>query len=134
MPKDANDWMFGKNLNYPIKYRDRQAQYIRVVGIFILVFLLTSATSFSELPDIYSDKFFMNPLMIIGTIMNRARWCQIALFLNMLADNLNNLQIALKQHQIRNDRFSVEQRRIDSIFECKKICDFRDIYSNCWAG
>lgn len=124
--------MFAKNLNYPINYRAWRARNIRAVGVFILVFLLTSATSLSELPDFYSDKFFMNPLMIIGTIMNRARWCQIALFLNILADTLHHLQIALKQHQTRNGRISARQRGIDSSFECTKICEFRDVYSNCW--
>lgn len=124
--------IFGKNLNCRINYRSWHARYIRAVGIFVLALLLTSATSFSELPDSYSDKFFMNPLMITGTIMNRARWCQIALFLNLLADNLDHLQITLKQQQIRNGRISEEFSRIDSIGECKKLRHFRDIYSNSW--
>lgn len=124
--------IFANNLNYRINYRAWQTRYVRVVGIFVFAFLLSSATSFSKLPDSYSDKFFMNSIMIFGIIMNRARWCQIALFLNMLADTLNHLQIALKQHQIRNRKFSKERRRIDSFFECKKICDFRDIYSSSW--
>lgn len=124
--------IFVKHLNYRLNYRAWQPRYIRVVGIFVLSYLLSSITSFSKLPDSYSDKFFMNPVMMAGIIMNRARWCQIALYLNMLADTLNNLQIALKQHQIRNGNCSTELRRIDGMFECKKICHFREIYSNSW--
>lgn len=82
--------IFKNKLNYRINYRAWQARYIRVVGIFVFAFLLASVASFSKLPEPYSDKFFMNPIMITCIIMNRARWCQIALYLNMLADHLNH--------------------------------------------
>lgn len=58
------DDIFVNKLNYriSINYRTWQAQYIRVVEIFVFAFLLSSVTSFSKLPASYSDKYFMNPI------------------------------------------------------------------------
>lgn len=70
----------------------------------------------------------MTPVMVIGIIITRARWCQIALYLNTLADVLHHLQLTLKQQQLQSSTTSNEQSHS---FVRENICYLREIYSHC---
>lgn len=123
--------IFESRLNYPLNYKSLRAEYLRVAGFFLFTVILAFSTSFSKLPTLYDDKFFMTPLMVTGVIASRARWCQMALFLKILADNLKHLQIALKQHQFQSCENVNEHP--ENRFERENIQHFREIYSNCWC-
>lgn len=122
--------IFESKLKSKINYKSVRGKYLRVIGLFLFTVILASITSFGELPDLYDDKFFMTPIMVTGVIVTRARWCQIALFLHILADNLNHLQITLKHHQIQSCEKVNEH--LENGFERENIQYFREIYSHCW--
>lgn len=123
--------IFEIRLNYAMKYKSWRAKYLRICGFFLLITLMASITSFSKLPHFFNDKYFMTPVMVIGTIITRARWCQIALYLNILGDILYHLQLSLKQHQLRS-RSNPSDEQLHS-FVRENICYFREIYSHCCA-
>lgn len=121
------DDVFTTKLNHTVNYKARNTKYIYFIGIFSLAIALSIACSFSRLPNIYNDKYFMTPLMLIGVLISRIRWLQIALFLNIIADTLDDLQALLKQQQMQ----SCEESD-GSSFNPERIRYIREIYSNVW--
>lgn len=123
--------MFVTKLNHATNFKTRSAKNIRqTVVAFVLSTLLASASSFTTLPDLYHDKYFMQPILIFAVIINQVRWCYIAIVLNVLADILSELHILLKQQQIQSCDNSNKQS--DNKFARENIRYFRDIYSNVW--
>lgn len=123
--------LFKVQLNCKINYELWRLKYFKVMGFFLFSILIASISSFSTLPSLYDDKFFMTPIMVIGVIMTRLRWCQIALYLNMLADILNHLTISLKQHQKQSNKMF--EQELSHSFVPDDIHYFREIYSHCWS-
>lgn len=123
--------IFATKLNFIPDYKSKRTKYLQqTVLLFVFVILFVFASAFTSLPELYHDKFFMQPTMIFGTVILRVRWCQIALFFRMIGDTLHDLQALLKQHQIQSFQWSHDRRRNE--FVCQRIQYFRDIYSNIW--
>lgn len=127
--KIIND-IFVSKLNHAPDYKARRTKYIQTIGIFMGCLVMSFTTAFSALPEMYHDLFFMSPSMLIGVIILRARWYQIALYLNMIADTLEDLHILLKQHQIQSFEESYEG---GIQFVPEKIRYIREIYTNVWV-
>lgn len=124
------DDIFTTKLNHRVDYKGRRNKYIPIIGIFMLAITMAMACSFSQLPDVYNDKYFMTPVMLIGVIVSRTRWCQIVLFLNIIADTLDDLQALLRQQQMQSCEQSEDEIR--SGFNPERIRYIREIYSNVW--
>lgn len=125
------DHIFATKLNYMIDYQMKRAKYIKQIGsVFVLTIILAGASSFTSLPDMYHDKYFMQPILIFAVIVNRGRWCYIAFFLNAIADTLEDLQVLLAEQQIQSRKQNDESS--ESNFVREKIQYFREIYSNVW--
>lgn len=122
--------IFVTKLNYMTDYKVKRTKYLRTVGIFAVAFFLSSATAFSTLPELFHDIFFMTPVMLIGTFVLRVRWCQIALYLNMISDALKDLQIALTTQQMQS--FEEFNEKGDNRFVPNKIRYIRKIYTHVW--
>lgn len=118
-------------LHHVIDYKTRQAHFVnQTCLLFLLVTISATASSFMNLPDLYHDKYFMQPILIFPMIVNRLRWCYIALFLHNIGDILNDLQALLKQQQIHsNDESSASSQ---SKHARENIKFFREIYSYIW--
>lgn len=128
--KLIND-IFVTKFDYHADFKARSIKYIRqTVAFYVLIFILTSASTFTPLPDLYDDKFFMPPILILSVIMTQSRSCQIALFLNIIADTLDDLQMLLKQQQTKCFQELAQQMELNVEFE--NIQYFRKIYSNVW--
>lgn len=124
--------IFASNLNYNISYNVRRIRYIRNSGVFVFVIFTAIVCSFSTLPDAYHDKFFMTPIMLFSVVITRARWYQIALFLHIIADALEDLQFLLtKQQQLSFEQTNVNEPR--SNYDPEKIRYIYEIYSNIWS-
>lgn len=124
--------IFERRLNLRMNYKSLRAKYLRIVCLFVFTIILASVTAFNQLPSLYNDKFFMKPSMVMGVIMTRVRWCQIAMYLNLLADNLNHLKNTLNEHQISSFEHAYANEQPDIRFDGEKIQYFREIYSICW--
>lgn len=94
----------------------------------MFITFLGSSTAFIRRPDLYDDKFFMQPIMIFSVVLLRSRWCQIALYLNITADTLNDLQFLLKQHR----SFGKTNGRKSNCSVRERIQSFRDIHLHVW--
>lgn len=68
-----------------------------MVPLFVIAAGLAYASAFTKLPDLYDDISVSHPAMIIDVIVLRVRWRQIALYLLLIADTLNDLQISLEK-------------------------------------
>lgn len=125
------DNIFVTRLNYKIDYKIRRTQYIRQTVItFILTTISAIASSFINLPDLYHNKYFMQPILILPIIINRVRWCYIALFLHNIGDILNDLQVLLKQQQI-NICHNLSLQPSENLSR-ENIRYLREIYSGIW--
>lgn len=125
------DDLFATKLNHLTDYKMRRSKYIRqnvVVSVFSVI--LAAASSFTTLPDLNKgiQIHFMKPIHIIPVFVIRCRWCYISIFLNAIADTLDDLQLLLKKHQLQ----SFEGANESSANSCaiEKMRYFREIYSN----
>lgn len=129
--KAIND-IFVRKLNFIINYKARRVNYIRnAIGTFVLTILLASASSLATIPNLKNgiEIHFMKPMNIIAVTIIRARWCYVALLLNIIADTLNDLQNLLKQQQQR----SFEEKDEENCYCAREtIRYYREIYSNVW--
>lgn len=126
------DDIFSNKLNHKMDYKARRAKFIRKIVIaFSLSCILCTASSFSSLPEQHHDKYFMQPILILGCVTNRVRWCYIALVLSYVAETLNDLQILLRQHQIKNRKGSKNEHEISDEYD--RIRYIREIYSTIWC-
>lgn len=119
--------IFAEKFDYNIDYKMRRAKYLRqtILG-FGCLFTFVAVSTFTPLPEMYDDKFFMPPILILSVIVSNFRWCQIALFLNLVADTLDDLQTVIKQQQIN------QPTEIELNDAREKIIYYRQIYSNVW--
>lgn len=124
------DDIFSTKLSHMVNYKIFRIRYFKIVGIFVIAIILAISCAFSPLPEVYYDKFFMTPLMLIGVIISRARWCQIALYLNIIADTLDELQHLLKRQQIQSYQQTNEETR--GTFDPERLRYIREIYSDMW--
>lgn len=125
------DTFFTKKLNHEPEYKVRRTKFIRkIVRAFMLSCILCTASSFSSLPEQHHDKYFMQPILILGCVTSRIRWCYIALVLSYVAETLNDLQILLRQHQIKNRNESNNESGNSDEYD--KIRYIREIYSTIW--
>lgn len=123
--------IFATKLNHLVDYKMKRIKYIQqTVGMFVFVTVLAVASSFTNLPDLYHDKYFMQPILIFPVIINRFRWCYMALILHAIADILNDLQTLLKLQQIHSCDESTAQP--EHAYAREKIRYFREIYSYVW--
>lgn len=130
--KRIND-IFVNKLNYHPDYIARRAKYLyRTVPLFVFVVILAYTSGFTRLPNLYDDIFVMKPTMIIDVIVLRVRWCQIALYLHVIADTLNDLQISLQKHQKQICESLNDQTESAHTKACQTIHSFREIYLNIW--
>lgn len=124
--------MFVKKLNFMINYKARRVNYIKnEIGTFMLTILLASASSLATIPNLKNgiEIHFMKPIHIFTVTIIRARWCYVALLLNIIADTLNDLQNLLKQQQQR----SFEEKDEENCYCAREtIRYYREIYSNVW--
>lgn len=128
------DEIFATKLNYWIDYKQRRAKFIKkTVSVFVLTCILAITSSFTSLPDVYHDKYFMQPILIFAVVVNRVRWCYVSIFLCTIADTLKDLQILLIKQQTESGK-QLEQHRSKGGFEREKIQYFRQIYSNVWLA
>lgn len=121
--------IFVTKLNHMTDFKARRAKYIQqTVVIYSFATLLVAASSLIPLPELHYEKYFMQPKLIVAVLIIRARWCYISLFLNTIADTLNDLQVLLKQQQLRSCQYSYDlpEHRL----EREKIRYFREIYSH----
>lgn len=122
------DQIFTSKLNYVIDYKIRRVKYIKHnVGTFVLASILAISSSFTTLPDMYHDKYFLQPILIFAVIINRGRWCYIAFFLNAIADTLDDLQILLIEQQLQSHKQSIEPSKCNYVRENIKY--LREIYT-----
>lgn len=127
------DDIFLLKLNHKIDYNVRRSKFIRKIVIaFALSCILCTASSFSPLPEQHHDKYFMQPILILGCVTNRVRWCYIALILSNVAETLNDLQILLRQHQIKNRKGSKNEQEVNEEYD--RIRYIREIYSTIWCA
>ena len=125
------DNIFATKLNHMVDYKLRRINFIKKTILTFALFTVTSiASAFINLPDLYHDKYFMQPILILPMIINRLRWCYIALFLMNIGDILNDLQMLLKQQQIHS--FDDASAQPHSKFARENIRYFREIYSYIW--
>lgn len=125
------DNIFTIKLNHMVDYKIRRIHFFwQTILIFVLVTITSIASSFVNLPDLYHDKYFMQPILILPLIINRFRWCYIALLLNNIGDILNDLQILLKQQQIHSCADSSAHPH--SKYARENIRYYREIYSYIW--
>lgn len=125
------DNIFITKLNHLVDYKIRRIHFVRqTILIFLLVTITSIASSFIHLPNLYHDKYFMQPILIFPLIINRFRWCYIALLLNNIGNILNDLQILLKQQQIHSCIDSSEHPQ--SKYARENIRYYREIYSYIW--
>lgn len=125
--------IFVEKLNHEIDFKTRFINYIQTtVGTFVLTVIFALASSLTPIPDLQNgiEIHFMKPIQIIAVIIIRSRWCYIALFLHSIADTLNDLQVVLKQQQLRSFDESNDETVSNETRE--KIRYFREIYSNIW--
>lgn len=128
--KLIND-IFATKFDYHADFKARSIKYIRhTVALYVSTFILISGSTFTPLPDLYDDKFFMPPILILSLIMTQSRWCQIALFLNIIADTLDDLQMLVKRQQAKCFQELTHHSELNDEFE--SIQHFRNIYSNVW--
>lgn len=103
-------------------------KYLRqTVSVFVFTILLSILSSLIKLPISNHDKYFCQTIFIFAIIIIRCRACHIALFLNVITDILNDLQVSLKQHQTKS-----HNRPNDSHFKRENTRYLREIYSNMW--
>lgn len=122
---------FATNFNYVPDYEMRRVKYIyKTVLFFVLMFIFASASAFTPIPAACDDKFFMPPILIPSMIMTLGRWCQISLYLNIIADTTNDLQGLIRQQQINN--FQEHNQPTQTYEEFKNMQCLRKIYSNIW--
>lgn len=124
--------IFASKLNFLINYEARRAKYIRnTVGTFVLTIVLASVSSLATIPNLKKgiEIHFMKPVHIIAVTIIRARWCYVALLLNIIADTLDDLQNSLKLHQQKNAK---ELSAESCSCARESIRYFREIYSNVW--
>lgn len=125
------DGIFSTKLNHQLNYKAKCTRYMRkIVSAFAVSCILCTASSFSALPEQQHDKYFMQPILILGCVTNRIRWCYIALILSSMADTLNDLQILLRHHQIKSQNQSDQHPENSKVYD--RICYIREIYSNTW--
>lgn len=128
--KKIND-IFATKLNHVIDYRARRVRYVKkTVMVFVFAWLLSAGSSLIKVPISNHDKYFNQPILILVVSIIRSRGCHVAFFLNTLADILNDLQILLKQQQIKS-----RQRPNDLVgmnYKRENIQYLREIYSNVW--
>lgn len=126
------DGLFLNKLNHKLDYKAKRTKFMwRIVSAFILSCILCTASSFSTLPEQHHDKYFMQPILILACVTIRIRWCYIALILSSVAETLSDLQVLLRQHQIKNRKDSNKHHRNSDAND--KIRYFREIYSNIWC-
>lgn len=120
--------IFATKLNHIPDFKSRRMKCFRgIVSSFIVSIILSVASSFTTLPELHHDKYFMQPILILAIIINRIRWCYLAIILSSLADTLNDLHTLLKQHQLRTC-----EQTTDNQYSHENIRYFREIYSNVW--
>lgn len=129
--KQIND-TFATKLNYIPDYKARRNRYLyRPILIFVFDILLAYASVFVILPESdEEDASYVQPTVMIGIIILRVRWCQVALFLDVIADTLRDLQVLLKQQQLQSIKDT--NNPLQNKFTRQRIQYFRDIYSNIW--
>lgn len=122
------DHIFTTKLNYKTDHRARHTKYFRqTVMVFLLSTLLAALSSFTSMPDLYQEKYFMQPIFIFPAFIARSRWCYIAVIMNNIADNLFVLQSLLKEQQKQSvDGNQNHQAR-------GRIQCVREIYSQLWT-
>lgn len=123
--------IFAVEFDHVPNFKVRRVHYMREpVLIFILAIVAVAVSTFTPLPTMYNNKFFMPPILIPTIVMSDGRWCQIALYLNVIADTLSDLKIMVEKHQLRN--FEEIDQETPNIEAYKKVQHFREIYSNVW--
>lgn len=126
--------IFVTKFNHSTDYKARRAKYIRQnVGTFLLAITLAFASAFTALPNLTDEIeiHFMKPVYMIPTIIIRSRWCYFSIFLNAIADTLNDLQYLLnklnKQHEQSSEEMDGEPQNFSP---SEQIRYFRGIYTN----
>lgn len=123
--------IFVTKLNFVPDFKAKRSKYIKqTVALCLFVSVLSVASSFAQLPELYHDKYFMQPMLIFPILINRFRWCYMAMLLHHIGDILNDLHILLKQHQIQSRDESSAQP--GSKYARENIRYYREIYSNVW--
>lgn len=123
------DSIFSTKLHYTRDYRPLRTTYLQqIASAFILSAILASGSAFVSLPESHHHKYFMHPILIIAAIINRSRWCYIAIILKCLGNILNDLQYLLKQQQLHSYKTYVGQS--ENRFTRENIRYFREIYSH----
>lgn len=129
--KKIND-IFATKLNYVIDYKARRVRYVRkTVSVFVFAWVLSAGSSLITVPISNHDKYFNQPILILAVTIIRSRGCQIALFLNTIADILKDLQFLLRQQQIQSHQRSGSPTGINN-YKRENIRYLREIYSNVW--
>lgn len=127
------DSILTNKLNHKPDYKDRRRKFTRkIVSAIALSCILCTASSFSSLPEQHHDKYFMQPILILGCVTIRIRWCYIALILSCVAETLDDLQILLRKHQIKYRKQS--NNEADSSDQYDKIRYIREVYSTVWCA
>lgn len=122
--------IFATKLNYIPDYKSRRTKYLqRTVFLFVFDIALAYTSVFVTLRDL-DDLDPSDGMVMIGIVILRVRWCQIALFLDVISDFLYDLHTLLKQQQIQSLQGFNDCRRNE--LSCQRIQYFRDIYSNIW--
>lgn len=128
--KRIND-IFATKFNHVVDHKARRLKYVRkIVSVFAFAWILSAGSSFIRVPVSNHDKYFNQPILILAVIIIRSRGCHIAIFLNIIADILNDLQILLKQQQIQSRQTS--DQLIGIHYKRDNIQYLREIYSNVW--
>lgn len=123
------DVIFSTKLHFTQEFRPLRATYLKqIASAFILSAILATGSAFSSLPESHHYKYFMHPFLIVAVIINRARWCYIAILLKCLGNILNDLENLLKQQQLHSYRTSSGQS--ENRFTRENIRYFREIYSH----
>lgn len=126
------DTILTNRLKHQLNYKDRRRQFLRkIVSAFMVSCILCTASSFSTLPEQHHDKYFMQPILILGCVTNRIRWCYVAIVSSCVAETLNDLQILLRQNQIKNRKESKNGIENSDVYD--KIRYIREIYSTIWC-
>lgn len=116
-------------LSHQIDFKVKRSKNARrTVSVFVFATLLTIASSLVTVPSSNHDKYFSQAIFIFAAIIVRSRACHIALFLDFIADILNDLQMLMKQQQTKSRRTSTDRL----YFKRHHIRYLREIYSNVW--
>lgn len=128
--KKIND-IFTTKLNHFVDYKARRAKYVKkTVLFFVFTWLLSAGSSLIRVPISNHDKYFNQPLLILTVTVIRLRGCHVALFLNIIADILKDLQLLLKQQQIKSHQRCGNSTSI--YYKRENLRFLREIYSNVW--